>query len=207
MINRLKKKFGVNIPITLNEILDEMNEYSRSRVLQLLKKAQQDQTIIKYIKGIYYIPTKTSYGKSLIRPEEVVIKKYLRNKDNIIGIYSGLQLQQNFLLTTQIPNTIEVITNNETMCKREIKIANRKVILRKSRLPINNENVAAYTLLELFNMMGIEKFKSDYSVQRKISNFIKDNYIKKTDVIKIIEYFPAKTSKKIIESGISNELA
>lgn len=37
MINRLKNKFGVNEPIFTNEILNEMNDYSRPRIFQLIK--------------------------------------------------------------------------------------------------------------------------------------------------------------------------
>ncbi len=63
MIDRLKNKFGVNQPIFTYEILEEMKDYSRPRVFQHLKKAEQDQTLIKFDKGVYYIPTKTRYGK------------------------------------------------------------------------------------------------------------------------------------------------
>ena len=66
MIERLKNKFGVNEPIFTSEILEEMKEYSRARVFQLLKKAEEEEKIIKFDNGIYYIPTQTRYGLSLI---------------------------------------------------------------------------------------------------------------------------------------------
>ncbi len=114
-----------------------MSKYSRHRVFQLIKKAEQEESLITmFDKGGYYIPTKTRYGKSLISVEQVIKKKYISNKDKVFGIYCGLQMQQSFMLTNQVPTAIEVITNNETMWVREIKLKNRSIILRKSRLPI-----------------------------------------------------------------------
>lgn len=42
MVERLRNRFGVNQPIFTSEILEEMSEYSRPRVFQLLKKAEQE---------------------------------------------------------------------------------------------------------------------------------------------------------------------
>ncbi len=106
MIERLKNKFGANQPIFTSEILEEMSEYSRPRVFQLLRKAEQEQTLMKFDKGIYYIPTETRYGKSLISVEQVVNKKYIMDKDKVFGIYGGLQMQQSFRLTYQVPTAI-----------------------------------------------------------------------------------------------------
>lgn len=207
MVERLKNKFGVNQPIFTSEILEEMSEYSRPRVFQLLKKAEQEETLIKFDRGIYYIPTETRYGKSLISVEQVIRKKYISDKDNVFGIYGGLQMQQSFMLTYQIPTTIEVVTNNETMWIREIKLKNRNIILRKSRFPITKENVDVYTILELFSNIDMRKYLNDVLVQREIIGFIKDREIKCKDVYALAGAFPSKTTRNIMESGIINEFA
>ena len=207
MIERLKNKFGVNQPIFTNEIIKEMNNYSRPRVFQLLKKAEQENKIAKYDKGVYYIPTKTRYGISTISVEQVVEKKYLRDKNNIFGIYAGLQMKQNFLLTYQVPTAIEVITNNESMWLRETMVRNRRVIIRKSRLPITKENVDTYIILELFTNINLKDYKEDESVRREIIQYIKEKSLKLKDIIAISSVFPSKTIKNIMESGIINEFA
>lgn len=207
MVERLKSKFGVNQPIFTSEILEEMSEYSRPRVFQLLKKAEQQQKLIKFDKGIYYIPTETRYGKSLIAVEQVIRKKYISDKGDIFGIYGGLIMQQSFMLTYQVPTAIEVVTNNETMWVRETKLKNRKIILRKSRLPITKDNADAYTILELFSNMDMKKYFDDSSVQREVSQFIKKREIKAKDVYAIAGVFPSKTIRNIMESGIINEFA
>lgn len=207
MVERLRNKFGVNQPIFTSEILEEMSEYSRPRVFQLLKKAEQEETLIKFDRGIYYIPTETRYGKSLISVEQVIRKKYISDKDNVFGIYGGLQMQQSFMLTYQIPTTIEVVTNNETMWVREMKLKNRNIILRKSRFPITKENVDVYTILELFSNIDMRKYLDDALVQKEIIGFIKDRGIKCKDVYALAGAFPSKTTRNIMESGIINEFA
>ena len=207
MVERLRSKFGVNQPIFTSEILEEMSEYSRPRVFQLLKKAEQEQTLIKFDKGVYYIPTETRYGKSIISVEQVIRKKYISDKNDVFGIYGGLQMQQSFMLTYQVPTAIEVVTNNETMWVRETKLKNRSIILRKSRLPITRDNVDAYTILELFSNMDMKKYFDDTSVQREVVGFIRERAIKGKDVYALAGAFPSKTTRNIMESGIINEFA
>lgn len=207
MVERLRNKFGVNQPIFTSEILEEMSEYSRPRVFQLLKKAEQEQTLIKFDKGVYYIPTETRYGKSLISVEQVVRKKYIADKEDVFGIYGGLQMQQSFMLTYQVPTAIEVVTNNETMWVRETKLKNRSIILRKSRLPITRDNVDVYTILELFSNIDMRKYFDDTSVQREVIDFVRDRAIKSKDVYALAGAFPSKTTRNIMESGIINEFA
>ena len=207
MIERLKSKFGVNQPIFTGEIWEERREYSRPRVFQLLKKAEREEALIRFDKGVYYIPTATRYGKSLISVEQVIRKKYVSDKNDVFGIYGGLQMQQSFLLTYQVPTAIEVVTNHETMWVRETVLKNRRIILRRSRLPITKENADAYTILELFCNMDMKKYFADPSVQREVIGFIKERAIRAKDVYSLVGAFPSKTTRNIMESGIINEFA
>lgn len=207
MIQTLKRKYGENCPIFTNEIIKTMNKYSRPRVFQLIKEAENNNSLIRFDQGVYYIPTKTLLGDSTISIEQVVIKKYILEKNKVYGIFGGITLLQNFLLTYQIPNTIEVITNNETTWIRDIYIKNRKVILKKSRVRINSNNVFAYTILELFTIIDIDDFLNNNSAKREVIKYIKENNILKNDVLKMLNKFPSKTSKKILRSGIIDEFA
>ena len=207
MIERLMIKYGVNNPIFTNEILEEMKEYSRPRVFQLIKKAEQEKLLIKFSKGVYYIPTKTRFGTSIISVEQVVAKKYISNNDKVFGIYGGLQMKQNFMISYQIPTTIEVITNNETTWVRKIRLRNRNVILRKSRCLISKDNVDAYTILELFTDLDMKKYKEDCSIKKEIVDFIKKKEIKSNDLFKLVSAFPSKTIKNIVDGGILGEFA
>ena len=153
-IDKLQAKYEPNEPIFINEILDEFSEYSRGYVFKLIKKAEEKEELVNFSTGVYFIPTKTILGLSTITTEDVVEKKYISSKNETFGIYSGLQLQNMFNLTTQMPNTIEVVTNNESMRKREIEINGRRVILRKSKVNITKDNVNEYMLLQLMTEIG-----------------------------------------------------
>lgn len=206
MLNRLIEKFGVNQPIFTWEILSAMSDYSRPRVFQLLKKAENEGKIIKFEKGVYYIPTETRYGKSLISVEQVVEKKYISNKSDVFGIYAGLHLQHSFRLTYQVPSALEIVSNNETMWVREVKFRDRTIVLRKSRVPITKDNVHAYIILELFNNIDLKKFFEDELIKKEVIEFVKKSGINCKDLYSLAGAFPSKATKNITESGIINEL-
>ena len=172
-----------------------------------LEKAELEKSIIRFEKGIYYIPTDTRFGKSNISVEQVVKKKYISNNEEVYGIYGGLTLQLNYLLSYQVPVTLEVITNNETMWNRDVMIKGRKIIVKKSRTTINKENVNAYTILELFSNINIDQYIEDKSVQREITNFIKEKEIKIKDILNLSTFFPSKSMKNLVKGGLINVFA
>ena len=198
-IDKLQAKYEPNEPIFINEILDEFSEYSRGYVFKLIKKAEEKEELVNFSTGVYFIPTKTILGLSTITTEDVVEKKYISSKNETFGIYSGLQLQNMFNLTTQMPNTIEVVTNNESMRKREIEINGRRVILRKSKVNITKDNVNEYMLLQLMTEIGSNI--NEISRER-IKNFINRSNIEYKIIIKLASHFPSKAIKNLIISGV-----
>ena len=201
------KRFGYNTPIFTQEILDLFSFYSRPRVFQLIKEAENNGRIIRYDKGIYYVPTTTEIGISSISINQVVNKKYIQNEKETFGIYGKSVIDVNFFISTLIPNTIEVITNNEARKYREITIRNRKVVLRKSRCKITSNNYPAYTILELFTSIDLGQYYRSDEIRKAISEYIDELKIKRKDIDELICYFPKKTRKKIEESGVTDEFA
>ena len=65
----------------------------------------------------------------------------------------------------------------------------------------------AYTILELFTIIDIDDFLNNNSAKREVIKYIKENNILKNDVLKMLDKFPSKTSKKILRSGIIDEFA
>ena len=91
--------------------------------------------------------------------------------------------------------------NNESMRRRIVLIDGRKVILRKSRCLINKENVKAYTILQFFS-----EIKSCEQLDKRVKNacilYMKKNKIKKEDLLALAKYFPSRTIKNLLYSGI-----
>lgn len=206
-IERLSEKFNINEPIFTEEILGLFPEYSRAQVFRYIGKAKENKEIVQFVKGVYYIPKITFWGDlSSITADSVIEKKYLRNADQTYGIYGGVKLLNNFSVTTQMAAVIEVVTNNETTRCREIEINGRRFILRKSRCEINKNNYAAYTILQLFNDFT-EQDKLDESSRRRLFEYIKNRKVTQKQLLDLSMQFPARTTKKLIGSGVINEIA
>ena len=206
-IERLSEKFNINEPIFTEEILGLFPEYSRAQVFRYIGKAKENKEIVQFVKGVYYIPKITFWGDlSSITADSVIEKKYLRNADQTYGVFGGVKLLNNFSVTTQMAAVIEVVTNNETTRCREIEINGRRFILRKSRCEINKNNYAAYTILQLFNDFT-EQDKLDESSRRRLFEYIKNRKVTQKQLLDLSMQFPARTAKKLIGSGVINEIA
>lgn len=195
-MENIKNSFKANTPIFTSELLDYfMKKYSRARSFQLIKELVDKKELIQYSKGIYYF-SKDGYKLSI---SEIIEKKYLNDNGNKVGIYSGETLKFKLLNKKIDKNKIEVITNNETNIVRSLNINDNIVYLRKARCKINDENIAAYTLLELLSNNKLEKGEKLYN---KVVRYINDNKINSKDIISLAGYFPNKTFKNLNDSGL-----
>jgi hypothetical protein len=205
-IEQLKAQFNNNEPIFTSEILGLFNGYTRAYVFRLINKAKNEGKLLQYDNGVYYMPVKSILGLSTITADDVARKKYVSGSGEVYGVYSGLKLQNDFALTTQMPNTIEIVTNKETMRCRTVDIDGRKFILRKSRCQINKDNIAVYTILQLFTDIDNSQELDDIAINR-IKNYVENNNVSAKKIIEMANIFPAKTTKNLLCSGAINEIA
>lgn len=120
----------------------------------------------------------------------------------IYGIYGRLVLDYNFGLSTQVPNTIQIITNNESRKLRRIKILGFDYIFYKSRCKMTKNNYKAYTLLEFLNGLDV-KYYDDIG-KYKTEEYIKKEKISKKDIMAIIKYFSSKVCKNLVLTKLLN---
>lgn len=203
-VNEVKQKFNINEPIFTEELLELFSKYSRPYVFCIINELEKSGELVRYTKGVYFIPKKTFFGLSTITADSVVEKRYLKELNNVYGIYSDLKLLNLFSITTQVPNIVEIVTNNETMRCREIEVNGRKFILRKSRFEIDKNNADMYMLLQVFNDLDA-KTKLDDFAQRRLTSFIKEKRINQLQLLNLAMKFPAKTMKNLIGSGVLNQ--
>jgi hypothetical protein len=189
----LRNTYGVNEPIFLDDIKRALENYSEQRIFQLLRGALESGSLAKFDKGIYYIPTQTILGKSKLNVRKVLEKKYLVDTNGrLIGFYSGWGLLNSIGGTTQMANTLEVVSNKETTRVREIKLGNRTFIIRKPRIKVNEQNVRPLQILELCN-----QFTIDEDVSRAIQNYAKINKLQPKDILQYAKFYPAKAIKNV----------
>lgn len=203
LFETLIEQFGYNVPFMTKEI--KYNNYSQPWIYKEIMKLRSEGKIIRFEKGIYYIPTKTILGQSKLNPMLVVEKKYLKNSGEIVGYLSGTSFLNSIGISTQVPSTFEIYTNNETSQVREVSVGKQKVILRKSRTKVTSDNVFVLSFLEMMNSVT----PSFFDEERKISikNFIKENGITRQSITDYAKVFPDKVMRNLIESEIIYEFA
>ena len=190
--------FGTNEPISVSDIKYET--YSRPWIDKELSKLCKAKKIIRYERGIYYIPSQTPFGASILNPNKMIEYKYIEKDGKINGFYMGLSALNRYGLTTQVPNTTEICTNNETSKLRNVKVGNMSVTLRKSRTEITNENVDILSFLELMNSLSIDFF--DEEKRNILCDLIKEKSISRQQISRYAPIFSDKTMRNLIESEI-----
>lgn len=196
LLEILKKEYGSNKPIYMKDLDFPMltNGALRKRMVRLVNEGS-----IKRLKqGVYSIPKKTRFGEVTLSSDQFAEQRYISDGDRIFGFYTGLKLLNEYNISTQVPHTIEIVTNHESSRKREITIGNRSYILRKSYLAITKENVELQKILELFRLG--ETVSVDIiggMITKKISRAV---------LQETVAAFPDYVSKRFIESGIIYEL-
>lgn len=200
-IERIKENFQINEPIFTQEILDLFSDYSRAQVFRFINTAKDRGEIVQFDKGIYYLPKMTYFGMSNISVDSVIEKKYLSNKNDNYGVYSGIRLLNMFSVTTQVPVVIEIVSNNESSKCRQITIKGRRFILRRSRFEINRDNVYEYVILQLFNDFSNQTKLNDLA-KKKLLEFMEEKGVTVQKILELSLKFPANTIKKLLKSGL-----
>jgi len=200
LAERLLKKFGYDEPIFTSEILDSWKEYSRPRVFQILKELMGENKIVKDEAGIYYFPTKIMTGEQMVLGRQQIIdKKFITYGKEIFGYYSGMKLLNGLHLTTQMPFQIELVSSKASAKVRKVKVKNFAITVRRSRVPINKNNVHALMLLEAFAELRRPLEREEVGW---IKEFVKLKNIKEEDVLFYSRYFPRHTMKNLCKTGM-----
>ncbi len=200
LVNCLKNQYGENEPIFFEDIANVCSGYTRGRVYQLIDAAMNSGLLAKAGYDCYYVPTTTPFGKSLLNPRKIIEKKYISNNGKVYGFYTGISLLNSFGITTQMPNVIEVFTNNEATKSRRVTINNQTIIVKRARTTINNSNYKEMMLLELFNLA--DACSIDIQSAQKIVDYIKKNNISIQGIMKYAEFVPARAIKNFMSSEL-----
>lgn len=190
--------YGYNEAILSNEIT--FNDYSVPWIKKALGKLCSEEKLVRFEKGVYYIPTKTLLGKSKLDPKKVITKKYINDGTGNIGYFSGITFLHMLGLSTQMPNTLEIYTNNEPSRVREVPVGSQKVLLRRSRAKVNSQNAAVMSFLELMNFTDAAYY--DDGKKKIVADFIAKNGVTRKSISEYSPYFPDKAMRTLIESEI-----
>ena len=190
--------YGYNEPFFSSEI--EFENYSKPWLYKELSNLCAEEKIIKFEKGIYYIPKQTLLGYSMISPSKVIEKKYIKSGEKIFGYYSGQTILNKIGLSTQMPNITEIYTNNESSKVRDINVGKQKVRLRRSRVAITEDNAPVLCFFEIMNLLPGNAIEDQN--REILTRYIKENNIRRKDITAYAPMFPDKAMRTMIESEV-----
>lgn len=200
----LKKSFNPDEPIFIDDIEKMYPDKSRPWIDKAIKLMVDKNQISRFSTGIYYIPRQTILGPSFLNPQKVIAKKYLKDEDQTVGFFGGLSLLNMFGLTTQVPNTITVITNNESTRGRRIKLGKQDIYLSRPTVEISDSNYILLQFLEMIKLINFDQL--DEIELNNIKKYISENGITLKDVSKYCTSYPDSVSKKILGGPLLESL-
>lgn len=177
---------------------DDEKEKIFNNVKEILNRLNKENIIRTAYKGIYYIPKTNIFGEVPLPNNKIIQYKYLTDKlGNVKGYITGANLFNKVGLTTQVPNIIDIVTNE---CKNNNKYENKNlnVIIRKPKIEINKDNYKYLQLIDLIENKDNIYVEVDY-MDEIIYNFIRENDLQ---FEKILKYARETNSKAVIEKMV-----
>jgi len=199
----LLSKYGYNEPINVGNI--SYRNYSRPWIFLKLKDMVDKGEIKRFDIGVYYFSEKMPWGESVLNARKVIEQRFISNGSEVYGYITGLSLLNKAGLTTQIPNVVEIVTNNESTRVRDVKVGNQRIRARRARTEISKENVGTLQFLDLMNI--ITPLSINGTERLILSKYIKSADVTKDSVLLYAGFFPAKAMRNMVESGAIYELA
>lgn len=194
----LTKNFCENEPIFVSEIkIEGMTDVN---LRQQIKKLADSGKIKRFDTGIYFLPKETIF-RSGSQPSiyKVIEKKYLQIEKQRCGYISGIMLANQMGLTTQVPMVYEVVTNKATKDYRETKLAKTRVIIRKPRVEITEDN---YKILQFLDLMkDIDNYSEvpEEQLQKRLLEYMKNIKLSFSMLEPYLSYYPDRIYKNMYE--------
>lgn len=195
---QLLETYGVNKPIFIEDIKKQFayDNYIIQKIDYLVKKGN----VKRFEKGIIYLPEYVDLGNNKIEVGvnvyDIINSKYIQN--NTIGYLGGASLKNMLNFSTQVPNTIEIVSNNASLSIRKFQIKNINIILRKSKVNITEDNASVLMFLELISNLKEEELKDRGNID-KLRRMLLEKKIYLQQLLKYSKYF------KNVDLGILGE--
>lgn len=196
--NYLKETYGYNEPIFVNDLkFDDMTDNAlRQYITRMVKSGQ----LVRYDTGIYYFPKQSRIlKKSYLDPLKVIFRKYIQNDHDTFGYFTGAVFANQLGLTTQMPATLEIVTNKEATNGRTVSVGCQAVRIKRPAITITSQNAALLQFLD--SVSQAEKY-SELSQEETIQilkNYIHKNGFTREELSTAITAITGMTAKKLIE--------
>lgn len=215
------ENFKKDEPFFVSEL--NMPGSTKNNIRQALKVLCDKGLAIRYDTGIYYIPEDSPQSENQLKTElnkittppapfsstDIAEKKYIFDKGEYFGYYTGFVFANAMGLTTQVPFVREIASNNSGGIKRKIEIAGTKFILKEPRTIVTNEN---HQILQFLDLMNDYDFYYDDSaikedVEYRIKNFLKESNISRNQMESYLDFYPDSIYKTLYKLEVARVFA
>lgn len=201
----LIKNYKANEPIFVSDIVLPVSD---ANLRQMFKALCDSGKIKRFDTGIYYVPKASILKNGVpLAADEVAVAKYIVRKGKVEGFYSGYTFANQLGISTQVPYVKEIVSNNASTRVKEVNVRNKRIILRRARTEITNENYVVLQFLELLKDLEQYYDISFEAICERLKKYVRNENIKKVDVDKYIGSFPDKIYKNIYRTGLYNVFA
>ena len=205
LLEYLQQNYKVNEPIFVSDIELPVTDNNLRQMFKVLCDSGQ---IMRYETGIYYLKSDSRLkGGTTLSASEVAKYKYISRNNQVNGYYSGYTFANQLGLITQVPFTIEIVSNRASAKCREVCIKKQRIILRKPRTQINSENCYILQLLDLLKDLELYVDEDTSDAVKRINAYAKELGLRRTEIDKYIDIYPDRTYKNIYETRLYNAFA
>lgn len=198
----IQLNFSQNEPILVSEL--ETSGYSANNIRQQLMILASSGKLNRYDTGVYYLPKKSIFKTDGISQGSVIEKKYFYENKKRCGYFSGLSFANKIGATTQVPNVYEVTTNKASNECRTSKIASSKIIIRKPKTTVTEENFKILQLMDFIKDFELYSELSALDAKNCVQNYMKKAEISFLDIEKYLDFYPESIYKNMYKVGILN---
>ena len=197
----LKENYGENVPIYISRL--KVEGMSENTLRQQVKRLTDAGLLKRYDTGIYFIPKKSVFKSgSTLSVEQVLNDKYLREGEKRCGYQSGILFANQLGLTTQVPMIYEIVTNKASREYREITVAKTRVILRRPRTEINEDNFRALQFLDLMKDVDMVSELEGKRLKERLLAYMRACSLYFDDLEPFLPLYPDKLYRNLYEGGL-----
>lgn len=149
-------RFPKGYVFTYADFATEVN--TKEAVIEALNRMAKSGKIVKLAKGKFYKPETTPFGK-LQPPQAQVVKDLLEENGKLTGYLTGYSIYNQFGLTTQVSNTIQIGKNQ---IRPSFKRDRYTISFIKQKNTITKENIP---LLQILDSLRYIKKIPDSSIE------------------------------------------
>lgn len=206
ILDYIVRNYTIGEPIFITDI--QIEGITGDNLKQQLKRLTDIKELQRYEKGIYYLPRESRLKAGFQLSADVVARhKYIARRGKVMGYYSGYTFANQLGISKQVPNKIEIVSNESSPIVRDINLGNRIFVIRKSRTQVNEHNQKVLQILDLLKDIDIYSDGTTEETRERIVKYINDSKITRKDVDQYIDEFPIKIYKSFYEMRLENVFA